>query len=258
MGLKNVVVTGTDRGLGQHLAWTLADTLSGGSTLFCSSLDRNEGHVEIAASCAARQIAFRFIPADLSTPHGVDGLVKSICDDVQMRGLNGIHGLANVAGITLEKPFAEVTAEHFQQTMWLNVAAGLFLAKGLAVLMKKAGRASIVNYGSIQGCRVLGDTEIYGISKGANNNVSHQLANCLGPEIRSNTLVIGWVPVERHVVCPDFDAASEGRAMAIGRLLSPPDVTNTAVYLLSDFSGGITGSEIYVTGGMHLKPGAGK
>jgi 3-oxoacyl-[acyl-carrier protein] reductase len=235
----------------------LANSLGEESQLILSATKRTSAHEEITAAAAQRGVQVTVFVADLSTPQGVDELVKRTEEICEEEG--GLHGLVNVAGLTLEKGLKDVTPNDFQQLCWLNVGAPIFLCQGLSRQMARVGGASVVNYGSAQSIRVFGGTELYGITKDGNNATSRQLAVALGPlGIRVNTLIIGWAPVERHYSQPGFDPIAEGANFPIRRLLSPADVTNTALFLLSPYSAGITGAEINVTGGQELRAGAGK
>ena len=124
--------------------------------------------------------------------------------------------------------------------------------------MRERRRVSIINIGSTAGIRPRPGLTRYNASKGAVNLLSKSMAAELGPDnIRVNAIcpAMGATgPIERLLGAPDIP---ENRAKVIvgiplGRMSTPQDIANAALWLASDAAEFITGVELPVDGGRTL------
>jgi NAD(P)-dependent dehydrogenase (short-subunit alcohol dehydrogenase family) len=92
------------------------------------------------------------------------------------------------------------------------------------------------------------DTFPYSASKGGLVALTHALAISLGPEVRANCVLPGWIDV-RGETLTEADHAQH----PAGRVGRPEDVAALAAFLLGPESGFVTGAEFVIDGGMTRK-----
>ncbi len=162
--------------------------------------------------------------------------------------------LVNNAGITRDgKSAEETTVEWWDRMMDVN-AKGVFLGIKHAVPeMRKAGGGSIVNISSIMGLVGSYGNTSYDASKGAVRLLTKSTAIRYGPEgIRINSVHPGFTdtPGTAHGFGTDQERrAALVRATPLGRIGKPEDIANGVLFLASDESGFMTGSELVIDGG---------
>ena len=164
--------------------------------------------------------------------------------------------VVNNAGTThRNQPMLEVDEATFDRVFNVNVKSIYHVARAVIPLMRERRRGSIINIGSTAGIRPRPGLTWYNASKGAVNLMSKSMAAELGPDnIRVNAIcpVMGATGlIEQFLGVPD---TPENRAKVIagiplGRMSTPQDIANAALWLASDASEFITGVELPVDGG---------
>jgi NAD(P)-dependent dehydrogenase (short-subunit alcohol dehydrogenase family) len=148
---------------------------------------------------------------------------------------------------------AEQSLGHWNRVMQVN-AAGVFLGTKAAIpAMQRAGGGSIINISSI--CGIIGShgNAAYHASKGAVRIFSKAAAIQYAPErIRVNSVHPGFVdtPMTRSGHANPEIARKRLAATPLGRFGTPADVAAGCLYLASDESSWVTGSELVIDGGM--------
>ena len=171
----------------------------------------------------------------------------------------GIDVLVNNAGIAgVNKPTHEVTEEEWDRVQAVNVKGVFFCTKHAIPPMKKAGAGSIINLSSIYGLVGAPDVPPYHASKGAVRLMTKTDALIYASDkIRVNSIHPGfiWTPlVENHLRASgatDINAAREevGKLHPLGHMGEPDDIAWGVVYLASEESKFVTGSELVIDGG---------
>lgn len=161
--------------------------------------------------------------------------------------------LVNNAGILRRGTVEETTAEQWDLVMNVN-AKGVFLGTKYAVpAMRKAGTGSIVNISSVAGLRGGANSTAYTASKGAVRLLTKSTAIQYGKDgIRCNSIHPG--PIETDMIAdtmrdPEALAQSVSR-VALGRVGKPEEVAACVLFLASDDSSYVSGSELVVDGGI--------
>ncbi|WP_420146475.1 SDR family oxidoreductase [Sphingobium sp.] len=134
---------------------------------------------------------------------------------------------------------------------------GAFLMVRAAVPLLRQSKGSIVIMASTRAIQSEPDTEAYAAAKGALCALTHALAISLGPDIRVNAILPGWIETRPWAKAQTREAV-EHRAIdreqhPVGRVGEPADIAATVLFLASDGAGFITGQQIAVDGGMTRK-----
>lgn len=187
-----------------------------------------------------------------------EGAVKAAIDAVAAR-LGAVHVLVNNAGIAgANRPTHELSEAEWDRVQAVNVKGVFFATKHAIPHMKRAGFGSIVNLSSIYGLVGAPDVPPYHASKGAVRLMSKTDALTYAPDrIRVNSVHPGYIRtpmVENHLRASgatDLEAAIRevGALHPLGHMGEPDDIAWAVVYLASDESKFVTGSELVVDGG---------
>ena len=165
--------------------------------------------------------------------------------------------LVNNAGISgADKPTDQLTGAEWDAVMNVNVRGVFHCTKHVIAQMRRAGGGSIINLSSIYGLVGAADNPPYHASKGAVRLMSKTDAMFYASDrIRVNSLHPGfiWTPMVEHFLRESGDVAA-GRAALdalhpLGHIGAADDVGYAIVYLASDESKFVTGSELVVDGG---------
>ena len=159
-----------------------------------------------------------------------------------------VNVLVNNAGILVREELEEGTDPGWDSTMDVN-AKGVYLGMKHAVpSMLKAGGGSIINISSISGIVSLG-YPAYNASKGAVRLLTKNVAISFAQKnIRVNSIHPGVI----NTAMMDGDTRSDedwDRMIPLGRFAEPIEVANGALFLASDESSFMTGSELVIDGG---------
>jgi NAD(P)-dependent dehydrogenase (short-subunit alcohol dehydrogenase family) len=173
--------------------------------------------------------------------------------DTAVQRYGQLHVLVNNAGILLRKTIEEMTIEEWDRIMAINLK-GVFLGTKHAIpAMRRAGGGSIINISSTAGLvGSPGETSAYIASKGGVRLFTKATAiQHAKDKIRCNSVHPGPVATEMirdTLENPDL-WAQRLRRLPMGRAATPEDVAYGVLYLASDESSYVTGSELVIDGG---------
>jgi cyclopentanol dehydrogenase len=161
--------------------------------------------------------------------------------------------LVNNAGIFPPASIEDTTEELWDQIMDIN-GKGVFLGTKLAIPeMRKAGGGSIINISSVAGLRASAGAAAYGASKGAVRLLTKSTAiQYAGDNIRANSVHPGVIETEMTLPNLLIDEDARRRSaerVPLGRIGQPEDVAWGVLFLASDESSFMTGSELVIDGG---------
>jgi len=159
-----------------------------------------------------------------------------------------VHGLVNNAGIIQRGRLGDVSAEDMARVQAVNTTGPLLGIQYLAPLMPPG--SSVVNVGS--SAALTGYYPVaYTASKWALRGVSRIAAMELGPRgIRVNTIHPGYIETEMTAAATEAFRETTLRETPLGRSGTVDDIAPLVVFLISDESSFITGTDIPVDGGL--------
>jgi len=165
-----------------------------------------------------------------------------------------IDGLVNCAGIQPVVDFASMTDSQWREVIDTNLTSAHRLTKAVAHSMVEADRqGSIVHIASIEGTRPATGHSHYSVAKAGLIMHAKAAAFELGPQgVRVNSISPGLI--DRPDLAADWPGGvAAWRAHApLGRLGSGRDIAEACLFLLSDMSSWLTGTNLVVDGGMSV------
>jgi NAD(P)-dependent dehydrogenase (short-subunit alcohol dehydrogenase family) len=249
---KKIFITGAAQGLGAGIARAVA--AEGGKVALADinfvGAEKLAGELNAAHGAGA---AFAFELDVTDEGQWIAAL------EAANRAMGGISGLVNNAGIGGGKgSVEELELAQFRRVMSVNVDSVFLGAKHAIKYLAQNQPGSIVNISSIAGLIASHNTPAYNASKAAVWLLSKNIAlHCAKKklDVRSNSIHPTFIDTPildplRGMFGKEEAEAKLARQVPLGRIGEPRDVAMAALYLLSDESRFVTGSEIKVDGGI--------
>jgi len=238
------LVTGAGRGIGRGISFALADA---GAEVWL--LARSAAELEAAAG----EIRTR---GGSAQPCACD-VTDAAALKRAIAALPALDVMVNNAGTNIPEPFVDVSEEHLDRLLGLNVRAAFLAAQAAARKMletpdRKSRGAAIVNISSQMGHIGAAGRTVYCLTKHALEGLTKALAIELAPHnIRVNSVAPTFV--ETPMTRPMFERAEfrnwVHERIPLGRLGRPEDVAAAVVFLASPGASLITGASLLVDGG---------
>lgn len=242
---KVALVTGAASGLGAAAAAMLA---AEGARIVAGDLDDDKTRETL------RDLGDRVVPLrqDVTSEQDWAGAV-----DTAVRHFGGLDILVNAAGILLLQDIEATSLEDWRRVHAVNLD-GCFLGCKEAIGAMKANGGSIINLSSVSGLVGGHNLAAYNSSKGGVRLLTKSVAlHCArqGYGIRCNSIHPTFIETPmldgllEKAKDPAAARASLTRQIPLGRLGSTEDVSHMIVYLASDESAFVTGTEMVIDGG---------
>jgi NAD(P)-dependent dehydrogenase (short-subunit alcohol dehydrogenase family) len=240
---KGVVVSGGSRGIGLAAAHRF---LEEGARVFLGGLEAEEVNAAVETL------------AELGT---VDGMAFDVAREEEVGAfveradafLGGIDALANNAGTAWQEPFVEITAEHWDRILDVNLRGEFLVAQRVArAMIARGAGGAIVNMASTNAFEGERGYAHYDASKGAIAMLTRTMAAELGPHgIRVNALCPGKIatPLQGEAEDPGYTARFVRDRIPLGRSGAPEEVAAAYAFLASDEASFMTGALLVVDGG---------
>ncbi|AJW99100.1 SDR family oxidoreductase [Burkholderia gladioli] len=244
---KTAIVTGGGSGFGEGIAKTYARE---GANVVVNDLNGTAAE-RVASEIAVAGGKAIAVPGDVSRGEDWRALLAATLEDFRQ-----VHILVNNAGTThRNKPVLEVSEAEYDRVYAVNMKSLFWSVQTLVPYFRQAGGGVFVNIASTAGIRPRPGLVWYNSTKGAMITASKALAAELGADrIRVNCInpVLGETGLMTEFMGVEDTPENRQRFLAtipLGRLSTPQDIANAALYLASDEAEFITGTCLEVDGG---------
>ena len=241
---KVAVVTGASSGIGKRVALGYAQAGAKVAVVARCSEKLNEIARELRTATGAAIFA---VPCDVTQPESVSAMVASVCSQ-----FGGVDIAVCNAGIVTLGGLDEMPLAEFESVQKTNVSGVFLTAQACAKAMIRQGQGgSIVVTASMSGHVVNAPQKIghYRASKAAVIQLTKAMAVEFAPYgIRVSSVSPGYIMTELVEPLTDYHAVWKTR-IPLGRLGTPEELMGIYVYLASDASGYMTGSDVVIDGG---------
>ncbi|MFT9495237.1 enoyl-ACP reductase FabI [Anaerosolibacter sp.] len=251
MGLKgkNIVVMGVANKW--SIAWGIAQVLhqAGGNLIFTYQGERSEEHIR---KLTEEMGTFPLIHCDVTKDEDIAKAFEEIEEKVGM--IHGVvHSIAHAKKEELEGLYMNTSREGYAMAQDISAYSLVAVTRGAVPLMKEGG--SIITLSYLGGERVVKNYNVMGVAKAALEASVKYLAADLGREnIRVNAISAGPIKTLAAKGVKDFTTMLKEfeEKVPMGRLVLTEEVANTALFLCSPMSSGITGEVIHVDCGYNI------
>lgn len=248
------LVTGASQGIGREIAVSFAR--AGYSVVLVA---RNGANLaDTAAMVESEGGEALVLPTDITDPQQVDEMAATAVGH-----FGQVDVVVNNSGIGgPSRPVWELTPEEWRETFAVNVDGVFLVSRALLPQMLERRSGSVIIIGSISGKRPLWGRSPYAASKSALVGLTRAMALEAGPQgVRVNLISPGFVTGPRLDWVVRAQAEGRGisedevrlefeREAALHRLTEPADVARAALFLASEDSQAITGSDLNVNSGV--------
>ena len=239
---RTIIVTGAATGIGQAFAVGAA---AQGANVVVADMNPADDTVAAVEAAGGQALAVRVDVADNAS-------VQAMASAALQR-FGRIDGLVNNAAYFREvtlTPFEDLDPAQWDRIFAVNVKGVWQCCKAVMPAMREQQSGAIVNIASVVAVAGQPGYLHYVASKGAVLAMTKGLAKECGPhKVRVNVIAPGFVITDATRNRPVEWQQSFLKARAISREQRPDDLVGTALYLLSDLAGFVSGQTIVVDGG---------
>jgi 3-oxoacyl-[acyl-carrier protein] reductase len=255
---KRALVTGGASGIGRAIALAFAADGAQVAVVDSAPVAKIEGVV--AQIGAARGLAFA-VQADVADEGQVSQMVETV-----LARCGGLDVLVNNAGILIEKPLLETTAEDFDRVIGVNLRGAFLVGREALRVMARQGGGRVINVASELAYLGRENCSVYCASKGGVLSMTRSWAREFAPDILVNALAPG--PTDTPMLGAESTSpASPGELGSwaptpqlpetlaketqnpLGRLGRPEEIASAAVFLAGPGATFITGQCVSPNGG---------
>lgn len=242
---KNVLVTGSSRGIGAEIAKSLAGF---GLKVWVNYRSGEAEAKAIKASIIEAGGEAEVIGFDVSDEKAfIDAIKTIVATDGE------IAYLVNNAGITKDKLAMRMKTDEFMAVINANLTSTFIGCREALKAMRKKRFGSVVNIASIVGETGNAGQTNYSASKGGTIAMTKSFAIEAGTSgIRYNSVTPGFIATEMTSVLKDEVKELFTSKIPMARFGNPNEVAEAVAFLLSDHSSYITGETLKVNGGMFM------
>lgn len=243
---KVALVTGSGQGIGRAIAVRLAQD---GARVVVE--DRSDNAAAEQTLAAVRQVGSSgcVIAGDIGDAQIDRGVIEQ-----SVAAMGRVDILVNNAGIEKRAPFDEVTAADYDAVLDVNLRGAFFITQAFVRHVRERGDGGVVvNVSSVHEELPFPHFASYAASKGGLKMLMRDLAIELAPlGIRVNNIAPGAVqtPINAALMAQPEKLKALLANIPLKRLGTPEDVAHAAAFLASDEAAYVTGTTLFVDGGL--------
>lgn len=255
MGLldhKVAIVTGSDSGIGRAIALRLSSEGASVVINYAHAQQRAEEVRQLIEQQHGRAVV---VQADVSQYQQAMGLIQQ-----GVEHFGHVDILVNNAGMEIHSPFLDVTEEHFDRVLSVDLKGAFFCAQAAArEMVKRKTTGRIINISSVHEDLAMPQNAPYCCAKGGIRMMMRTICLELAPHnITVNNIAPGAVdtPIDADVKADPEKMAALLKEIPLGRIGQPREIADLALYLASEAAAYITGSTFVIDGGLSVNTGA--
>ncbi|UTR10912.1 3-oxoacyl-[acyl-carrier-protein] reductase [Evansella sp. LMS18] len=243
---QNALVTGGSRGIGRAICIALAKQGVNVAVNYSGSKEKAEA---VAEECRSYDVKAFALQANVADSEAVNGMVKTAIEE-----FGSLEILVNNAGITKDTLIMRMKEADFDAVIETNLKGVFNCSKAVTRPMMKQRYGRIINISSVVG--VLGNAgqANYVASKagviGLTKSMARELAN---RNINVNSIAPGFIETDMTEALSEEVTSEMLKQIPLGKLGTPEQVADAAVFLASDASSYMTGQTLHVDGGMVMQ-----
>ncbi|NTW77947.1 MAG: glucose 1-dehydrogenase [Syntrophaceae bacterium] len=243
---KVALVTGAGRGIGKAIALALAKA---GADVCVTA--RTESQINETAE-EIRQMGRRAlaVPADATNAAAVASVVEKTVAE-----LGGLQILVNNAGMEMPKTLMDTSEAEYNTVMDTNVKSMFLFTKAACTHLIAQKYGKIVNVASVGAYIAAPGQAVYHASKAAVAHLTKATAmEMVRYNINVNAVAPGWIRTEliKHLLENEAMLNKYLKGIPMRRLGEPEDVAPLVAFLCSDLASYITGTVMFVEGGITI------
>ncbi len=254
---KSAIVTGGAKGIGYGIVYRLAEA---GANVLIADTDRATAE-QVASELGDRGWNATAVATDVSNEKDVENMVHTCVEK-----FGSIDILVNNAGIYPNQPIAQMNAEDFEKVMHINLRSVFLTTKHVSAVMKQAGKGGkIINITSIDALHpsMIGLAHYDASKHGAWGFTMNSALELASDKIWVNAIAPGGIATPGVEDMQKSQKAPEGvdqkklvdafmAKIPMHRMGDADEIGKVALFLASDMSSYMTGSQIIVDGGVLL------
>jgi glucose 1-dehydrogenase len=249
---KVAVVTGGSLGIGAGIVRRLA---AEGAAVTLDYFSHRDAADNVAASIIAGGGKALVVQADVSQVADVQRLISQTVSQ-----FGRLDILVNNAGIELPTPFENVTEQQWDRQVAIDLKGAFFAAQAaFRQFVTQGGGGVIINISSVHEDLPMVGNAVYCAAKGGLRMLTRTLANEVAKyKVRIVNIGPGAIatPINTTTLSDPAKTAALLNEIPLSRVGSPDDVANAVVWLASDQASYVTGTTLFVDGGLMIYAGS--
>ena len=247
---RAALVTGASRGIGRAIGLRFAEEGCEVAVNYVAEAGRDNAAEadEVAEQIRALGPQAICVEADVTDLEAVEDMVAYV-----IQRLGKLDILVNNAGITRDRTLKKLSKEDWDRVIEVNLTGAFHCARAVIDHMRERRCGRIISISSVVAqIGNIGQTN-YGASKAGLIGFTRSLAREVARRgITVNAVAPGFIDTEMTQAMPDDIKEQVTATIPLGRMGTPEDVANVALFLASDAASYITGQMLSVNGGLHM------
>lgn len=248
MHRKNVLVTGSSRGIGRACALAFAKA---GYHVFINCIHSIEKLESLEKEILDADGSCTQVPGDVSDPDAVRSIFRKISEtSLSICGSGGLDVLINNAGISYFGLLSDMSDTEWRSVIDTNLSSAFYCCREAIPYMVSRKQGKIINISSMWGTAGASCEAAYSASKAGLNGMTQALAKELAPsDIQVNAIAFGVIDTEMNARLNEEERNALKEEIPAGRFGTAEEAAGLAL-LLAEAPGYLTGQIIRMDGGL--------